>query len=216
MKKAFLTVVLLVTAIVAKAQIDANALMGLPTATTVEMNGITGAAVGQCLYNTDNNAIYYYTGTVWQRTTDDQDASEVNLATAVDLDEGGASSPTNETTVEQALQAIAPITSKAGRVFYPPSIAIDASTNGIFSIDLYQQYINQFDNPTVSSTGAPDIPIYARTELYYYVTYADPTVFGNGTAVQNMSIDADGNLSYQIFNQPVDYNALINVVFVVR
>ncbi|SDX14683.1 DUF7151 family protein, partial [Flagellimonas zhangzhouensis] len=142
-------------------------------------------------------------------STDNQTASEVNSDTPADVDGDGA----NESTVEDVIQAIAPITSKAARVFYPPSIAVDASTNGTFSIDLYQEYIDQFGSPTVASAGAPAaVPTYARTDLYYYVTYADATVFNTAT----MAIDANGNLSYTVIGQPADYNALINVVFVVK
>ncbi|MER3316804.1 MAG: hypothetical protein RIB79_00790, partial [Allomuricauda sp.] len=141
--------------------------------------------------------------------TDDQVASEVNSDAPIDVDGDG----NTEATVEDVIQDIAPITSKAARIFYPPSIAIDASTNGTFSLDLYQEYIDQYGSPTIGSTGAPSaIPTYARTDLYYYVTYADPTVFDTGS----MSIDANGNLSYTVQAQPSDYNALINVVFVVK
>lgn len=106
---------------------------------------------------------------------------------------------------------------KASKIFYPPSIAIDASTNGTFTVDLYAQYVAQYGTPAIASAGAPAaIPTYGATDLYYYVSFADPDVFGNGTSVQNMSIDANGVLSYEIFNQPSDYNALINVVFVVK
>ncbi|MDM9631985.1 hypothetical protein QU605_10905 [Robiginitalea sp. M39] len=145
-------------------------------------------------------------------STDDQLDTEVNLATPIDVDEGAVSSPTNETTVAEVINAIAPITSKAARVFYPPSIAIDASTNGTgFTVDLYAQYIAQFGTPAVASTGAPAaLPTYAASDLYYYVTLADPAVFAN------MSIDANGVLTYDIIGQPTDYNSLINVVFVVR
>ena len=144
--------------------------------------------------------------------TDDQLDSEVNLETPIDVDEGGVGSPTNETTVQEVIQAIAPITSKAARIFYPPSIAVDASTNGVgFTEDLYTQYIAQFGTPTVASAGAPAaVPTYAATDLYYYVTYADPAVFAN------MSINASGVLTYDIIGQPADYNSLINVVFVVK
>ncbi|WP_435654773.1 hypothetical protein, partial [Cellulophaga baltica] len=149
--------------------------------------------------------------------TDDQYDDEVLLRTPIDVDQGGEASPTNETTVQEVIQAIAPITSKAARIFYPPSIAVDVSTNGTFTIDLYDEYIQQYGSPTVGSAGAPGaLPTYTRTELYYYVTYADPAVFGNGTAVSGMSIDANGNLTYQVQNQPTDYNSLINVVFVVK
>ncbi|HET8737444.1 MAG TPA: hypothetical protein VFM69_12675, partial [Pricia sp.] len=101
-------------------------------------------------------------------------------------------------------------TVKASRVFYPPSIAIDASTNGTFTIDLYAQYIAQFGSPVVSSGGT--IPTYNANELDYHVTYADPTVFNTGT----MSISPAGVLTYSVTDQPADYNSLINVVFVVK
>ncbi|MFD0798082.1 hypothetical protein ACFQZJ_11450 [Maribacter chungangensis] len=106
---------------------------------------------------------------------------------------------------------------RASKVFYPPSIAIDASTPDPATnrtIDLHAQYIAQFGSPVVSSAGT--IPTYAATELDYHVTFADPSVFGNGTTVQNMSVDANGILTYRIYNSPADYNALINVVFVVK
>ena len=145
-------------------------------------------------------------------STDDQYDDEVPLRTPIDVDEGGEASPTAETTVEEVIQAIAPITSKAARIFYPPSIAIDASTNGTgYTVDLYAQYTAQYGTPAVASAGAPAaVPTYGATELYYYVTYADPTVF------DNMSIDANGVLTYDIVGQPADYNSLINVVFVVK
>uniref|UniRef100_UPI000A6351E5 hypothetical protein n=1 Tax=Allomuricauda sp. CP2A TaxID=1848189 RepID=UPI000A6351E5 len=140
--------------------------------------------------------------------TDDQDASEVNSDSPVDVDGDG----NTEATVEDVIQDIAPITSKAARIFYPPSIAIDASTNGTGrTVDLYAQYVTQYGTPSVASAGAPAaIPTYAATDLYYYITYADPAVFAN------MSIDANGELTYDIIGQPSDYNALINVVFVVK
>ena len=190
-------------------QLDAMSLMGVPTATTTEMNNITGATVGACLYNTTENSIYYWTGSTWANSTDDQTASEVNTDTPVDVD----GDSTNETDIEGVIQAIAPITSKAARVFYPPSIAIDASTNGTASIDLYAQYTAQFATPTAKSADAPSvIPTYGATDLHYYVTYADPTVFD----VNNMTISNSGVLSYEIIGQPSDYNSLINVVFVVK
>ncbi|MEX0275351.1 MAG: hypothetical protein AB3N16_13330, partial [Flavobacteriaceae bacterium] len=144
--------------------------------------------------------------------TDDQNASEVPLVTNVDVDEGGVASPTQETNVEEVIQAIAPITSKAARIFYPPSIAIDASAlANDQTIDLYQEYIDQFGSPTMASTGAPSaVPTYAKSELYYYVTYAD-------SAVLNIdSISADGVMQYDVVGTPPDYNSLINVVFVVK
>ncbi|AZQ57576.1 hypothetical protein EJ994_01690 [Maribacter sp. MJ134] len=99
---------------------------------------------------------------------------------------------------------------KASKVFYPPSIAIDASVTGTFTVDLYAQYIAQFGSPVVSSGGT--IPTYGSGELDYHVTYADPAVFNTGT----MAISPAGVLTYTVDAPPADYNSLINVVFVVK
>ncbi|MDP5229341.1 MAG: hypothetical protein NWQ38_03025, partial [Cellulophaga sp.] len=119
---------------------------------------------------------------------------------------------TNETNLQQVVNAIAPITAKAARIFYPPSIAVDASTTGTGrTINLYTQYTAQFATPAVASTGAPAaIPTYAATELYYYVTYFDPAVFSG------VSVNASGVMTYNVIASPTDYNSLINVVFVVK
>ncbi|HUH46335.1 MAG TPA: hypothetical protein VLZ54_04215, partial [Arenibacter sp.] len=140
--------------------------------------------------------------------TDEQKASEVDLDIQVDVDGDG----TKEDTVEAVIQAIAPITAKAARIFYPPSIAVDASSAGNGrTINLYDQYTAQFGSPAVSSTGAPTaIPTYASDELYYYVTHFDPAVFSN------VSISASGVMTYNVIAVPADYNSLINVVFVVK
>lgn len=190
-------------------QIDADSVMGLPTATDLtQINAIVGPQIGSVVFNLGDQEVYRYTTTGWQRSTDDQNASEVNIVTPTDLD-GDA---INETTVEGLIQSIAPITSKAARIFYPPSIAIDASTTGTGrTVDLYNEYIVQFGTPTAASVGAPaTIPTYTRTELYYYVTFADPTVFNN------ISIAANGVMTYDIIATPATYNSLINVVFVVQ
>ncbi|SHJ85969.1 hypothetical protein SAMN04488513_110110, partial [Pseudozobellia thermophila] len=101
---------------------------------------------------------------------------------------------------------------KASKVFYPPSIEVDASTNGTGrTINLYDQYIAQFGSPMVASTSAPAaIPTYANNELYYYVTYYDTAVFAN------VSVDEFGVMTYDVIAQPTSYNSLINVVFVVK
>ena len=51
------------------AQIDANSLFALPSATTAEMNGITSPYIGSLLYNTDDGFIYRYTATGWLKET---------------------------------------------------------------------------------------------------------------------------------------------------
>lgn len=53
-------------------QIDANSVMGLPTAATnAEMNAITTAATGSILYNLQENKIYVFDGTNWVSTSND-------------------------------------------------------------------------------------------------------------------------------------------------
>ncbi|MDX1326067.1 MAG: hypothetical protein R3299_00085, partial [Arenibacter sp.] len=101
-------------------------------------------------------------------------------------------------------------------IFYPPSIAIDASTTGTGrSLNLYTEYTDQYATPMVASgsgaTAAPAaIPTYANTELYYYVTYYDDTVFAN------VQISDIGVMTYDVIATPADYNSIINVVFVVK
>ncbi len=103
-------------------------------------------------------------------------------------------------------------TAKSSRIFYPPALVIDASSTGTsLTLDLHQQYINLFGSPAVASSGAPSvIPTYAETELYYYVTDYDNTVFSN------LSISAAGVLTYDIDAVPTDNCSVLNVVFVVK
>ncbi len=210
-------------------QIEAEALMGIPSVTQAEMLGVLTPYVGLMVFNTDAQKIYMYTTSGWQREDEDnQNALEVLLVDPVDVDGdgfgipppisdpggGGGPPPSGaEFNVEDVVQAIAPITSIAARIFYPPSIEIDASTNGTFTKDLYAAYTAQFGSPVVNSFASPSaIPTYQANELYYYVTYADTTVFDTAT----MNIDANGVLTYTVISQPTNLNALINVVFVVK
>lgn len=99
--------------------------------------------------------------------------------------------------------------------FYMPSIAIDASTTGTFTVNLYNEYKNQFTGATPAqfykSDGAPaTIPYFpSAASLYYYITYYDNTI------IQINSIIADGTVSYTIL-QEAAYDSFMNVVFVVK
>ena len=101
---------------------------------------------------------------------------------------------------------------KSSKIFYPPSIEVDVATTGTGrTIDLHDEYISQYGTPAVASAGAPAaIPTYTNTELYYYVTYYDTSVFAN------VSVSATGIMTYDVIAAPTDYNTLINVVFVVQ
>lgn len=188
---------------------------GLPSGTTAQINSIPSPVEGTVAYSTNERILYYYNGTNWVNLIINLNLldSNVNLVTPIDVDnistDPGA---TNETTVQDVIQAIAPITSKASRIFYPPSVAIDASTTGTGrTLNLYNEYIAQFGTPAVSSTGAPTvIPTYAASELYFYVTAYDTSI------LTITSIDANGLMTYNVDNVPSDDNTIINVVFVVK
>jgi hypothetical protein len=111
--------------------------------------------------------------------------------------------------------------------FYMPSIAIDVTTNGTFTRDLFLEYRKQFedsrDNQTpansptagtalVKSLGAPDpfTMIFNADGLYYYVTGYDATVFSN------LSITADGKLTYTVNAANVTGATYMNIVFAVK
>lgn len=201
--------------------LDAFSVMGVPRAANVaELNAINSPTpnIGSVAYNNANGKLYVYSSSGWVMSDeDDQFDDEVLLRTPIDVNNIPTDpSPVNEVNLQQVIEAIAPITSRNGRVFYPPSIQIDASTNGTFTRNLYQEYVNQYSGAgiirsEIAGTPAPDIPVYAVDELYYYVTFADPAVFSN------ISIDGTtGIMTYTIVGQPVDFNSLINVVFVVK
>lgn len=201
--------------------LNAFSVMGIPRAENLaELNAIItpNPNIGSVAYNDADGKIYVYINDTdrWVTSdTDNQNSIEVPLSTNINVNGTTVAAADLETNVQEVIEAITPITSKAGRVFYPPSIEIDASTTGAKpDIDLYQEYLDQFQAipANMRSTGAPaDIPTYNRDELYYYVTFADPSVFGT-----SITIDADGMMSYSIVNTPIDFNTLINVVFVVR
>ena len=98
------------------------------------------------------------------------------------------------------------------RWFYAPSINIDASdTISNDTIDLYQEYFDQFSQPEIRSTGAPtSLPYYNANELWYYVTYSDDTV------INNITIDANGVMVFDIIDVPFDNYTVINIIMLVK
>lgn len=103
-------------------------------------------------------------------------------------------------------------TAKSSRIFYPPALVIDVSSTGNDrTLDLHAQYVSLYGTPAVASSGAPAaIPTYAQDELFYYVTDYDTDVFSD------LSISADGILTYDVDTVPTDNCAVFNVVFVVK
>jgi hypothetical protein len=99
--------------------------------------------------------------------------------------------------------------------FYMPSIVIDtSSTTDKPPIDLYGEYRKQFEQPRIKNDSAPDeIPFFLnRTELYYYITDFDDSVFDK----DNMSITNDGYFHYKVKSPAVDGSSFINIVFVIK
>lgn len=70
MKKTMFKLMLLAPIVTCFGQIDPNLLLGLTTATTTEISGITGSLEGSILYNKDEKRIYLYNATLWQKIPD--------------------------------------------------------------------------------------------------------------------------------------------------
>ncbi|MEP0212342.1 MAG: hypothetical protein ABJD66_03945 [Cellulophaga sp.] len=70
MRKLILYFMLFAPIIASYSQIDANLLLGLTSATTTEMNAITGSLEGSILYNTTEKRIYLYNASLWEKIPD--------------------------------------------------------------------------------------------------------------------------------------------------
>ncbi|MDN3692740.1 hypothetical protein QWZ06_10845 [Chryseobacterium tructae] len=107
-----------------------------------------------------------------------------------------------------------PINSNSPTFFYSPSVVVstDISDPNFGTIDLYNNYKNQFKSPMVSSVGsAGHIYTYNKNQLEYYVTWYDPSVFSN------VSISEAGILTYQLSTgADTSKPSYMNVVFVVK
>lgn len=107
---------------------------------------------------------------------------------------------------------------KAVKFFYMPSIVFDTSTKtpaGEFvQKNLYQEYKNQFTstggNRVISNNAPAEIPHFpSATDLYYYVTDYDTSVFSD------ITIDENGLMKYKIIDNGSPYS-IMNIVFVVK
>ncbi len=91
--------------------------------------------------------------------------------------------------------------------FYPPSVPIDASTTGVKTLDLHQEYIDQYGSPVISSPGAGAIPTYTESELDYHILDFD------STTIRVNSISAQGIMSYEVLEVPRCNCSYINTLF---
>lgn len=102
----------------------------------------------------------------------------------------------------------------SAKFFYMPSVVFDTTTIAAGQTkDLYTLYKNQFSNipSNARSTSAPaTIPFFPNaTDLYYYVTGYDSTVF------RINSISSTGVLNYDVLANATPAS-FINIVFVVK
>lgn len=131
-----------------------------------------------------------------------------------------------DTTDEGSWVALGSEVSSMPKFFYMPSIVINTASNGIQrKRNLYREYYEQFsgqkyDEATsvyipnddfIKSDGAPTIipNIPSATGLYYYITDFDKS------SLDNLSIDANGVLTYDVIGSGTDYS-FVNIVFVVK
>ncbi|RYD96696.1 MAG: hypothetical protein EOP54_13080 [Sphingobacteriales bacterium] len=175
--------------------------------------GATGAA--GTFSGTADNGLTFFTptniqlgGILIKPTTLTTDATQTlaisGLQTGVNTDNIIVANPT--TGVLKKVSAVMP------KFFYMPSIVFNVSTTGTgLTKNLHQEYVAQFGTPQVSSTGASgSLPILAATALEYYVTYYDTALFAN------VSIDANGVLTYDVISTNVTGSSFMNIVFSVK
>ena len=110
------------------------------------------------------------------------------------------------------------LSTPASNWFYMPSVPFDTSEDKTeVTKNLYDLYVAQFATPAVRSGlettdhKAPEIIPYVPhpDQLYYYITYADPTVF------ENISITKDGLMKYDVKAAATEAT-YINIVFVLK
>lgn len=99
--------------------------------------------------------------------------------------------------------------------FYMPSIMVPTATTGPQpEIDLYNEYVKQFRTPKVKNPSAPAmIPFFVKnTDLYYYITDYDASVFKAGT----LTISDTGKFNYEVETAATTGTSYINIVFVIK
>ncbi len=178
-----------------------NQLHVVATEDPVKLEGLQAGSASDKLVVADTDGVL--------KTVDAQALQLTSSVAAANSDVVVTSSVTdNNTEYLVAVKAAMP------KFFYMPAIIFDTSVNGSFTRNLHAEYEAQFTgtgNPTlVSSTGATNaIPTLPATELEYHITYYDTAVFAN------LSIDANGVLSYDIIGNATD-ESYMTIVFVVK
>ena len=103
-------------------------------------------------------------------------------------------------------------------VFYAPSLALETKASITeYTVDLYEEYLKQYTlsdaNTSIKSDATASLPTYDRTDLYYFITYYDNSVF------KSVNVDSNGVLKYTIDSageNAVSEKTYMNVVFKVK
>ncbi len=137
------------------------------------------------------------------------------------LEEG--ESPGNDIVVMDSQGILKKVKAAMPKFFYMPSILVPTSSDQVPAgetygvIDLYQKYQEQFGGTgsvpliTNNSNTGNTLPVLPATELNYYVTWYDNSVF------YNISISDTGVLNYSVYgSSAVTELSFMNIVFEVK
>jgi len=199
------------------AKIANGSIQGEDLNANVAGNGLTQAAGGALQVNTYNGIKVNTTGTyndhvglggaLNEATT--ITATATNTLAIAGLQTGVVAD--NIMVVNPATNVVKKVKAVMPKFFYMPSIVFDISVVGTFNRNLYNEYINQFGTPMVSSSGSTEgIPTLLASQLEYYITYYDTNIF------ENLVIDQNGVLTYRVKNSNASEKTFMNIVFVVK
>ncbi|MET3537437.1 hypothetical protein [Chryseobacterium limigenitum] len=183
------------------AELAAKTYTAAQTGAIVYVTLAAGTLTGQVI-NVSAPGYYYFDGSVWKSIGSGSGGSTtLNTGTGLNVSGSGATATPYNVDMKPAI-----------KFMYMPSISINTSATGTgFTRNLYGEYTAQFGTPSAQnpgSAGAP-IPVFAATDLNYYVTYFDPAVFAN------VSITDAGTLNYDVIGSATSCS-FINVVFVLK
>lgn len=106
------------------------------------------------------------------------------------------------------------------KFFYMPSIMIPLAEDQFVkeiegesfgTLNLHKRYVKQFSTPLASSNNAPPLPIASETDLYYYITWYDTSVF------DSVAVSETGILKYSVkSNAEITAGSFMNIVFALK
>lgn len=199
------------------AKIANSSILGEDLNANVAGNGLSQAAGGALQVNAYNGIKVNTAGTyndhvglggaLNEATT--ISATATNTLAIAGLQTGAVSD--NIMVVNPTTNVVKKVKAMMPKFFYMPSIVFDISVVGTFNRNLYNEYINQFGSPMVSSSGSAEgIPTLLASQLEYYITYYDTNIF------ENLVIDQNGLLTYRVKNSNASEKTFMNIVFVVK